>query len=194
MSTPDYVVRGYHRDVLRRNMRDARYCPCYRIIMTLDISVAALTRQLKRGNRLLALDLGTTTIGLAMASFPDGLPTPLKTIRRTKFAADVAAVMAEVRRELISGLIIGLPLNMDGSMGPRAQSTRAFLRNAQRMESALPPAVFMDERLSTQEAHDMLANAGVAGRRRAGIIDGAAAAIILNDALAQMQQILSTDQ
>ncbi len=161
--------------------------------MRIDIPLETLAHQLRRGQRLLALDLGTTTIGLALASFPDGMPTPLRTIRRTKLAADGAALMQTVRAEQISALILGLPLNMDGSMGARAQSTRAFLRNLQRLEPEWPPTVLMDERLSTQEAHDLLAEAGVAGRNRAGIIDGAAAAVILDDALAAIMRILSTD-
>ena len=160
--------------------------------MRIDVPLATLTCQLKPGHRLLALDLGTTTIGLALASFPNGLPTPLRTIRRSKFVADIAALMQIVRGEQISALIIGLPLNMDGSMGARAQSARAFLRNLQRIVPDLPPAAFMDERLSTQEAHDLLAEAGVAGRHRQGIIDGAAAAVILDDALVAMARILST--
>ena len=130
---------------------------------------------------LMGLDPGSKTIGVAVS---DGLrltATALETIRRRKFADDAARLAEIARHRAIAGVVVGLPVNMDGSAGPRAQSARAFARNvAQALD--LPVALF-DERLSSVAAEEAMAASGVPRRRRAGAIDRIAAAIILQGAL-----------
>jgi putative Holliday junction resolvase len=140
-----------------------------------------LPAALAGARRALGLDLGTRTIGVAVATLPGGVPTPLLTIRRTKFTADAAAVFRLLDREQADVLVLGLPLNMDGTAGARVQSTRAFASNLIRLRDV--PIVFQDERLTTVEAQDILMRAGVAPARRREMIDAAAAAVILDDAL-----------
>ncbi len=101
--------------------------------------------------------------------------------RRTRFQQDAQELLSLVAKEGISGLVLGLPFNMDGSEGPRAQSTRAFARNLQPHKP--PPILLWDERLSSSEAEDGMINRGLSPARRAAMIDAAAAAIILQDAL-----------
>jgi putative holliday junction resolvase len=145
------------------------------------LSLAEAAAALPPRARLLALDLGTKTIGLAVASWPDGLPTPLGTLRRTQFQQDAAALMNIVRREQATLLVLGLPANMDGTSGPRVQATKAFARNLQPF--APPPILLHDERLTTVEAEDRLRAAGLKANRRAEIIDAAAAVVILESAM-----------
>jgi putative holliday junction resolvase len=131
--------------------------------------------------RLLGLDLGTKTIGLAMATLPIGIATPLKTIQRTRFQADAQALVQLIERESIDALVLGLPLNMDGSPGARVQSTKAFARN---LAPFCPlPILLVDERLTSSDAEDAMIEAGVRYQRRAEKIDAAAAQLILQDAL-----------
>ena len=134
----------------------------------------------KRG-ALMGLDLGTKTIGIA-ASDPDRrLATGVETIQRTTFSADVARLLALAHERKAVGFVLGLPINMDGSEGRRAQSTRAFVRNlAGRTE--LPLALW-DERLSTVAVERDLLAADASRRRRAAVIDQHAAAFILQGAL-----------
>jgi putative holliday junction resolvase len=149
------------------------------MIVTTDITTFAAT--LASNARLLGLDLGTKTIGIAMASCSVGIATPLLTIQRSKFQRDVQELLQLAAREGITGLVLGLPFNMDGSEGPRAQSTRAFARNLQPHNP--PPILLWDERLSSSEAEDGMIAQGLSPARRAAQIDAAAAAIILQDAL-----------
>jgi putative Holliday junction resolvase len=130
---------------------------------------------------LLGLDLGEKTIGLALSDLRRKIASPLLTIRRTKFAADAAALLAEARRHAVAALVIGLPLNMDGSEGPRAQSARAFARNLAKLTDL--PIAFWDERLSTVAVERELIGADVSRRKRAAVIDQHAAAFILQGAL-----------
>lgn len=145
------------------------------------VDAAAMKRLLPAGSRLLALDLGTKTIGLAICDGGLSIATPLRTIRRTKYTPDVVEIAALARKEGVGGLVVGLPLNMDGSEGPRAQSARAFVRN---LEGRIDlPVMFQDERLTTAEAEEAMIAAGVKREKRAEMIDAAAAAVILSDAL-----------
>ncbi len=153
-------------------------------LVTLAEAAASLTPR----SRLLALDLGTKTIGLALASWPAGLATPVGTIRRTKFRQDAQALMDLVARERITHLVLGLPYHMGGEEGSRAQSTRAFARNLQAL--APPPILLMDERLTSSEADDRMREAGLNASRRAEVIDAAAAAVILESALAALARSL----
>ncbi len=150
------------------------------------ISLENLAARISARDRLLALDLGSTTIGLALASWPDGVPTPIGTIRRTKFREDAAALMRIVEAERITQLVLGLPIHMGGEEGRRAQATRAFARNLQAF--APPPILLHDERLTTAEADDRMREAGWKASRRAGVIDAAAATIILESALAALRR------
>jgi putative Holliday junction resolvase len=130
---------------------------------------------------LIGLDLGTKTIGVA-ASDPDRrLATPVETLRRTNFTADAAWLLELAAERKAAGFVLGLPINMDGSEGPRAQSTRAFARNlASRTD--LPIALW-DERLSTSAVERQLIAAHVSRKARAAVIDQHAAVFILQGAL-----------
>ena len=130
---------------------------------------------------LIGLDLGTKTIGVA-ASDPDRrLATTVETVRRTKFSADAAHLIALAAERKAVGVVLGLPINMDGSEGPRAQSTRAFARQFAAL-SGLPVALW-DERLSTAAVERGLLEADVSRRKRAAVIDQHAAVYILQGAL-----------
>ncbi len=130
---------------------------------------------------LMGLDLGTKTIGVAVTDTYRSVATPLKTIKRSKFTQDAEALIEIAKDRNIVALVLGLPRNMDGSEGPRAQSTRAFARNLAR---PLPlPVAFWDERLSTVAAEKALLEADTSRRRRAEVIDHVAASYILQGAL-----------
>jgi putative Holliday junction resolvase len=136
---------------------------------------------------LMGLDLGTKTIGIAIS---DGLrmtATALETVRRTKFAADAARLEGIIAGRGIVAVVLGLPRNMDGSEGPRCQSTRAFARNlAARIAQ---PISFWDERLSTVAAEQALLAADSSRKRRSEVIDKVAAAFILQGALDRLAEI-----
>jgi putative Holliday junction resolvase len=137
--------------------------------------------------RLLGLDVGTKTIGLALSDLTRAVATPYETLKRTKFTADAKAIQEVVERTQVSGLIIGLPINLDGSEGPRAQSTRAFARNLAGHISL--PMAFWDERLSTAAVERHLIEADASRKRRAKVIDRMAAAYILQGALDRMRNL-----
>lgn len=148
--------------------------------------VAELAALVARGQRLLGLDVGSKTIGLALSDPGHSIASPYATIRRTRFTADAAELKRIVDREGVGALVIGLPVNMDGSEGPRCQSVRAFARN---LEGALAlPYAFWDERLSTAAVERMLVDEVDASRKRRGeIVDKLAAAWILQGALDAMR-------
>lgn len=132
--------------------------------------------------RLLGLDLGTKTIGLALSDSMLSVASPLETLRRTKFTADAEALVALIAERKIGGLVLGLPRNMDGSEGPRAQSTRAFASNMAGKTDL--PITFWDERLTTAEAERVLIDQTDMNRKRRGeVIDKMAASIILQNFL-----------
>jgi len=137
--------------------------------------------------RLLGLDLGTKTIGLALSDVTRSIASPYETIRRTKFTADAKALAAIVDKEGVGGLVIGLPINLDGSEGPRAQSTRAFARNLAGHVDV--PMAFWDERLSTAAVERHLIEADASRKRRAQVIDRMAAAYILQGALDRLRNL-----
>ncbi len=145
------------------------------------LALPELLGRLQRDERLLGLDVGTKTIGLALSDVMRQIATPLETIRRTKFKADAERLLSVAAEHGAGGLVIGLPVNLDGTEGPRAQSTRAFARNLAQL-SALPMA-FWDERLSTAAAERALLEADTSRKRRAELIDKMAAAYILQGAL-----------
>ena len=127
------------------------------------------------------LDLGTKTIGVAVSDSMRSVATPLRTIRRSKFTADAQELLALVQERGLTGLVLGLPMNMDGTEGPRCQSTRAFARNLERLTPL--PIAFWDERLSTVAAERAMLEADMSRKRRAEVIDHVAAGFILQGAL-----------
>ncbi|MFV0291987.1 MAG: Holliday junction resolvase RuvX [Paracoccus sp. (in: a-proteobacteria)] len=133
------------------------------------------------------LDLGTMTIGVAVSDGLRHVASPLTVIRRVKFTQDAGALLKIVAERELSGLVLGLPRNMDGSEGPRAQSTRAFARNLTRLTDL--PITFWDERLSTVAAERALLEADTSRRRRAEVIDQVAAGYILQGALDRLRYI-----
>lgn len=143
--------------------------------------LAALKDALAPDQRLLGFDLGTKTIGLALSDRLLTVASPFKTLKRGKFSRDAEILAGIVADQGVGGLVIGLPINMDGSEGPRAQSSRAFARNiGDRL--ALPTALW-DERLSTAAVTRTLLVADASRRRRADLVDKMAAAYILQGAL-----------
>ncbi len=145
------------------------------------LALSEMSLRLKRDERLLGLDVGTKTIGLALSDVMRQIATPLETIRRTKFKADAERLLQLAQEHGVGGLVIGLPVNLDGSEGPRAQSTRAFARNLAPLSDV--PMAFWDERLSTAAAERALLEADASRKRRAEVIDKMAAAYILQGAL-----------
>ncbi len=149
-----------------------------------------LSAALPRFQALAGLDLGDKTIGVAVSDTWLSIATPLETIRRRKFSLDADALAKIVQDRSIGGLILGLPRNMDGSEGPRCQSTRAFARNLLRLPAfAQTPITFWDERLSTVAAERALLEADTSRKRRAQVIDHVAAGYILQGALDRLAVI-----
>ena len=136
--------------------------------------------ELPSGGKLLGLDVGTKTIGVAVCDAGWHFAGPSETIRRTKFTQDLANLRRIIEHEHVLGLIVGLPLNMDGSDSPRTQSVRAFARNLAPLEL---PTLLWDERWSTQAVERAMIEADVSRARRAEKIDALAAAHILQGAL-----------
>ena len=129
----------------------------------------------------MGIDLGTKTIGLALSDVERRLASPLETLKRGKFSVDADILLARARKFDVAGFVIGLPLNMDGSEGPRVQATRAFVRNLSRLTQA--PFVFWDERLSTAAVTRALIEQDASRAKRAEVVDRMAAAYILQGAL-----------
>ncbi|WP_421904513.1 Holliday junction resolvase RuvX [Mameliella sp.] len=136
---------------------------------------------------LAGLDLGTRTIGVAVSDSFRSVATPLETVKRKKFGVDAAALVKILRARNIGGVVLGLPRNMDGSEGPRCQSTRAFARNFAGLWKG--PITFWDERLSTVAAEKALLEADTTRKRRSEVIDHVAAAYILQGALDRMRYL-----
>ena len=136
---------------------------------------------------LMGLDLGTKTIGVAVSDLRLGIATPVLTVKRKKFGVDAAALLALVSDRNIGGIVLGLPRNMDGSEGPRAQATRAFARNFERLCDL--PISYWDERLSTVAAERALLEADTSRARRAAVIDHVAAGYILQGALDRLANL-----
>ena len=135
---------------------------------------------LPEGGRLIGLDVGTRTIGTALCDSQWTIATPARLIRRTKFARDLAALGELIADRQVSGIVVGLPLNLDGSDSPRTQSVRAFARN---LEPLGLPVLLWDERWSTQAVTRTLIDADASRARRAELVDKMAAAYILQGAI-----------
>jgi putative Holliday junction resolvase len=149
------------------------------------IDITALS--LAPGQRLLGLDLGEKTIGLALSDTSLSIATPMQTLKRGKFAADAAQLDIIIGAQGVGGLVVGLPLNMDGRDGPSAQSARAFGRNWVNHSSL--PLVFQDERLSTSAVTRTLLEADASRKKRAEVVDKMAAAYILQGALDRLRTL-----
>jgi len=150
-------------------------------------SVEDFAQSLKSGRALIGLDLGTKTIGVAVSDGLLSVASPLETIKRSKYTADAARLSELIAKRDIAGIVLGLPFNMDGSEGPRCQSTRAFARNFAHQSDL--PITYWDERLSTVAAERALLEADASRKRRAEVIDNIAAAYILQGALDRLSHI-----
>ena len=153
--------------------------------MTHYVEIADFGDALPQTGRLLGFDLGTKTIGLALSDPGRAIASPLETLKKTKFSKDVEAIKTVVKEHAIQGLVIGLPINLDGSHGPRAQATRAFARN---LDNHLDlPILFWDERLSTAAVNRTLIDADRSRARRSELVDKMAASYILQGALDRLR-------
>jgi len=151
------------------------------------LDLTALAAELAPRSRLLGLDLGEKTIGLALSDTLLMVATPMETLARGKFSADAVKLDAIITKQGVGGIIVGLPLNMDGSDGPSAQSARAFARNFAARSPI--PLVMIDERLSTAAVTRTLIDADASRRRRAEVVDKMAAAYILQGALDRLRHM-----
>ncbi len=145
------------------------------------VDLGALPGMLERDGRLLGLDIGAKTVGMAISDAGLTIASPIGTIRRGKFAADADALFRTVDERRVGALVVGLPINMDGSEGPRCQSVRQFGANLQARRDL--PIAFWDERLSTMAVERAMIAADLSRAKRAQRIDAAAAAYILQGAL-----------
>lgn len=145
------------------------------------LTIEELHTTLLPGQAIAGLDLGTKTIGISVSDLGRRFATPRDVIRRVKFSLDAQAVLDLAQKERIAAFVIGLPINMDGSAGPRAQATRAFVHNMEQKSDL--PFVYWDERLSTVAAERVLIEMDVSRKKRADRIDSAAASFILQGAL-----------
>ena len=151
------------------------------------LSVDALSPLLLGDRTLAGLDLGDKTIGRAISDRGLSLANPRPVIPRRKFTIDATALLAALQKENAGAVVIGLPVNMDGSSGPRVQATKAFVRGMERLTDL--PFAFWDERLSTVAAERALIDMDVSRKKRAGRIDSAAAAFILQGVLDRLQAL-----
>jgi len=151
------------------------------------IPIEDLALTLQREARLLGLDVGSKTVGLALSDVTCSIATPYETLKRTKFTADAKTIAVIVEEMGVGGLVIGMPYNLDGSEGPRAQSTRAFARNLAAHVDV--PMAFWDERYSTAAVERHLIEADASRKRRAEVVDRMAAAYILQGALDRLRNL-----
>lgn len=149
-------------------------------------SIQELAGQLPRHGRLMGLDLGEKTIGVAVGDPSHMIATPITTIRRTKFTEDAKHLLKLIDERQVAGLVIGLPLNMDGSEGPRCQSVRQFAANLAKIRDL--PMAFWDERLSTVAVTRDMLTADLSRAKRAKIVDQSAAAFILQGAFDSLRR------
>lgn len=155
-------------------------------------TIEDFARAVPPGRPIAGLDLGTKTIGVALSDRLLGSATPVETLKRTKFGADAARLLELLGGRESGGVVLGLPRNMDGTEGPRAQSARAFARNLERLTDL--PMTFWDERLSTVAAERALIEADASRARRAEVIDKVAAAYILQGALDRMAHLRAEER
>jgi putative Holliday junction resolvase len=150
------------------------------------LALQSALEKLPQTSRLMGLDLGTKTIGIATSDRSRQIASPITTITRSKFTKDATEILAIATKENVGVLVLGLPINMDGTEGPRAQATRAFARNLAKLTPLT--IVFWDERLSTAAVERMLIDADASRATRDKVIDKLAAAWILQAALDALRQ------
>jgi putative Holliday junction resolvase len=158
------------------------------VVTARDEELLALMDSLRPRARLIGVDLGTKTIGLALSDVERRIATPLETIKRVKFTPDAGRIKTLAANHDVGGFVVGLPLNMDGTEGPRAQATRAFVRNLTPLVRL--PVLFWDERLSTVAVTRALLDFDASRARRAAHVDKMAAAYILQGALDRHARLL----
>lgn len=151
------------------------------------ISLEDFTKSSQLKGRIAGLDLGTKTIGVSISDTMHTISSGLETIKRTKFKNDGARLLEIIEEHEIIAFVIGLPLNMDGTEGPRVQSTKAFARNLAKLTDL--PLIFWDERMSTQAAERALLEADSSRKRRKEVIDKMAATYILQGALDRLSAL-----
>ncbi len=149
------------------------------------LEAPAFAAVLAPGARLMGIDGGTKRLGLAISDVTRMIASPLATLERRKFTIDAAEMLGLASRHDVGGLVLGLPSNLDGSQGPRAQATRAFARNINAISPL--PILLWDERLTTVEAERLLIAADASRKRRAEVIDRMAATLILQGALDRLR-------
>ena len=149
------------------------------------LEAEAFAAALPKGARLIGIDLGTKTLGLALSDVNRSIASGLTTLSRTRFAADAGKLLALAAEHGVGGFVLGLPFNLDGSQGPRVQATRAFARNLGKLTPL--PILLWDERLTTAAAERVLLEADASRRRRAQVIDKVAATLILQGALDRLK-------
>jgi putative Holliday junction resolvase len=142
---------------------------------------------IKKGERLLGLDVGTKTIGMALSDTTLMVATPFDTVRRTRFRDDVQRLVAEIVKHGVGGIVVGLPISMAGGESPRTQGVRQFAENL--LEHVDKPVAFWDERLSTAAVERQMIEADLSRKRRAEIIDKVAAAYILQGLLDRLAHV-----
>jgi len=153
--------------------------------MTLE-DVEAFAARLKADRPLIGIDAGSKTLGLALSDVTRTIASPLKVVRRTKFKQDAAELLRIADERAVAGFVLGLPINLDGTAGPRVQATRAFAKNLNALSEL--PILLWDERLSTAAAERTLLAADASRKRRAEVVDKIAATIILQGALDRMRR------
>jgi putative Holliday junction resolvase len=156
------------------------------------LPLAQFAQALPKGVRLMGIDVGTKTLGLAISDVTRSIASALVTLRRSRFGPDAKRLLQLAAEHGIGGFVVGFPLNLDGTEGPRVQATRAFARNLAKVTPL--PILFWDERLSTAAAERMLIDADVTRRRRAEVIDKIAATLILQGALDRMKSLAASEQ
>lgn len=149
--------------------------------------INALLALLAPNQRLMGLDVGEKTIGIAVSDALHGIATPLETIMRGKFSKDAATLASLIAQRNVGGLVIGYPINMNGTEGPRCQSIRQFSRNVQ--EKLALPVLLWDERMSTMAVTRMMEEAELSRQRKAALVDKLAASYILQSALDSKQRV-----
>lgn len=152
----------------------------------MHFSIAEFIPLLKPNQRLLGLDLGEKTIGLALSDLRRMIATPMYTIERGKFSKDSKELLAIIHKQEVGGLVLGYPVNMDGSEGPRCQSTRQFARNMEAITTV--PILLFDERMSTMAVTRTMLDADLSRKRRAELVDKMAASYMLQAVLDTISQ------
>jgi putative Holliday junction resolvase len=155
-------------------------------------TIAAFATVLPANRAIAGLDLGTVTIGVAVSDLRRQVATPIQVIRREKFTLDAARLLTLLEERGAAGIVLGLPLNMDGSIGPRVQATQAFARNLEKLTPL--PICYWDERLSTVAAERALIEADTSRKRRKEVIDQVAAGYILQGALDRLAHLARSDE